>query len=32
MTIETAAISEINDSDSVRIVIFRDGKMLHAPL
>lgn len=32
MTIETAAISEINDSDAVRIVIFRDGKMLHAPL
>lgn len=32
MTIEAAAISEINDSDAVRIVIFRDGKMLHAPL
>lgn len=32
MTVDAAAISEIDDADAVRIAIFRDGKLLHAPL
>lgn len=32
MAIEAAAISEIDDSDAIRIALFRDGKLLHAPL
>lgn len=32
MAIDIAAISEIDDSDAIRIALFRDGKLLHAPL
>lgn len=32
MTVDAAAISEIDDADAVRIALYRDGRILHAPL